>query len=69
MTVISVNSITSFQTAPTAIFNINGGIVKEASVNVEQLLTYDYIKPEITFGTKGRIINNDYFINTSNGMN
>lgn len=69
MTVISVNSITSFQTAPTAIFNINGGIVKEASVNVEQLLTYDYIKPEITFGTKGRIINNDYFINTSNRMN
>lgn len=62
MTIVSVNSITNFQTAPTAVFNCNGGVVKEAEVNVESLLIYDYTKPEISFGMQGRIVNSDSFL-------
>ena len=62
MTLVSVNSTSNFQTVPTAVFDCNGEIVKESTANVEELLIYDYIKPEISFGMKGRIINSDYFI-------
>lgn len=63
MTVVSVNSIANFQTAPTAVFDCNGSIVKEAEVNAEALLVYDYTKPEISFGVKGRIVNSNSFLN------
>lgn len=57
MTVVSVNSISKFQTAPTAIFGINGEVVREAPKNEEHLLIYDYTTPEVGFGAKGRIQN------------
>ncbi len=57
MTVVSVNSISNFQTAPTAVFDINGSIAFEAPQNIEYLLVYDYQKPEIGYGAKGRIEN------------
>ena len=57
MTVVSVNSISKYQTAPTAVFNIDGRVVKEAPKNEEHLLLYDYDTPEIGFGAKGRIEN------------
>ena len=62
ITVISVNSISNFQTAPTAVFDCNGSVVEEAEPNAEQLLVYDFQKPEVTFGMKGRLVNNDYFL-------
>lgn len=62
MPIVSVNSITNFQSAPTAIFDCNGKIVKEAEVNVESLLLYDFIKPDISFGMKGRLVNNNCFL-------
>lgn len=62
MTVASVNSISRFQTAPTAIFNHNGSVIKEAERNKKELLVHDYIRPSISFGIKGRIENNDYFL-------
>lgn len=62
MPIVSVNSITNFQTAPTAVFDCNGKIVKEAEINVEGLLLYDFIKPEISFGMKGRLVNTNYFL-------
>jgi len=55
MTVVSVNSISNYQTAPTAVFDINGKIVSEAPKNEEYLLIYDYETPEIGFGARGRI--------------
>ena len=64
MTVVSVNSTSRFQTAPTAVFDYNGEIEKEAEPNVEGLLVYDFTKPETTFGMKGRLVNNDYFLQT-----
>lgn len=57
MTVVSVNSISNFQTAPTAVFDINGGIIKEAPKNEEYLLVYDYAVPEIGYSANGRIQN------------
>lgn len=57
MTVVSVNSISNHQTAPTAVFDINGHAVLEAPRNVETLLVYDFKKPEIGFSAQGRIHN------------
>lgn len=53
--IISVNSISKYQTAPTAVFDVNGHIVSEAPRNQEELLIYDYTTPTIGFGQKGRI--------------
>jgi omega-amidase len=57
MTVVSVNSISKYQTAPTAVIDPNGHIVSEAPRNQEHLLVYDYTPPIIDFGAKGRIQN------------
>lgn len=62
MTVVSVNTISGCQTAPTAVFDYNGNTVKEAARNREQLLVYDYEAPEMTFGTRGRAVNNEFFL-------
>lgn len=62
MTVVSVNSISGYQTAPTAVFDQNGGLVLEAPGNVPHLLIYDYTVPETSFGMRGRIENSDYFL-------
>ena len=59
MTIVSVNSSSKFQTCPTAVFNISGGVVKEAPKNQEHLLIYDYVAPEIGFGTNGIMQNAD----------
>ena len=57
MTVFSVNSISKYQTALTAVFGINGRIVKEAPKNEENLLVFDYSTPEIDYEARGRIKN------------
>jgi omega-amidase len=57
MTVVSVNSISKYQTAPSAVFDYNGKKILEAVRNQEGLLTYDFTVPELTFGMKGRIEN------------
>ena len=62
MTVISVNSTTDIQTAPTAVFDCNGETIMEAEAGKEMMLVYDFEKPEITFGMRGRIENNKRFI-------
>lgn len=63
MTVISVNSISNYQTAPTAIFDSNGKAVGEAPRNREYLLVYDYNPPQIGYGAKGRIKYSQMLIN------
>ena len=57
MTVVSVNSISNYQTAPTAVFDINGTMRKEAPRNEEHLLLYDHTTPEIGWAAEGRIQN------------
>jgi omega-amidase len=59
MTVVSVNSCAQYQTAPTAVFDINGVVVQEAPRNQEYLLFYDYCSPEIGFSTRGRLENSN----------
>jgi len=63
MTVVSVNSISKFQTAPTAVFDINGMVVNEAPKNEEHLLVYDYAPPEIGYSARGRIQNSIDILN------
>jgi len=55
MSIISVNSISKFQTAPTAVIDHNGRIIAEATKNQNYLLLYDYEPAEITFGMNGRL--------------
>lgn len=55
MTIISVNSISHYETAPTAVIDSNGHIVSEAPRNKEYLIVYDYNTPTIGYGAKGRI--------------
>ena len=55
MTVISVNSTSKFQTAPTAVIDHNGKIVYESPKGQEYLLVYEYEPPKTTFGMEGRI--------------
>lgn len=62
MTVISVNSTSNYQTAPTAVFDSNGYVVEEAPINQEYLLIYDYNVHTIEFGAKGRIQNSQELI-------
>ncbi|SKC65856.1 carbon-nitrogen hydrolase family protein [Maledivibacter halophilus] len=66
MTVVSVNSISDYQTAPTAVFDLNGYVLKEAPINQEYLLVYDYSVPKIGFGQKGRIRNSRELIYKDN---
>ena len=68
MTIISVNSISDYQTAPTAVFDENGMILEEAPLNEEYLLVYDYEVPESSFGSKGRIENSNQIIQ-EHGLN
>ena len=68
MTVVSVNSISNFQTAPTAVFDINGKIAEETPKNIEYLLVYDYASPEMGFGARGRIQNSLDVLGLSAGI-
>lgn len=62
ITIVSVDSTSDFQTAPTAVINHNGRVIAEAQIGAEQLLIYDYERPQISFGMRGRIENSQKFI-------
>ena len=53
-TVLSVNDISSFQTAPTAVIDPNGAVLLEMERNKEGILVYDYVRSEDSFGMLGR---------------
>lgn len=57
MTVVSVNSISNYQTAPTAVFNPDGKMIMQAPLDKEYLMVYDYQKVPINFSQEGRIQN------------
>lgn len=60
MTVVSVNSLSRYPTAPTAVFDPDGRVVKEVP-DSEELLIYDYERPVPTFSMSGRGVNSDFF--------
>lgn len=64
MTIVSVNSISNCQTAPTAVFDYNGAVKCETEIGREELLVYDFEKAEIGFGERGRMENNAYFLSS-----
>lgn len=53
--IVSVNSCSHCQTAPTAVFDENGGVIKEAPPNEECLLVYEFEKPMLGYGARGRV--------------
>lgn len=65
MTVVSVNSISHFQTAPTAVISPNGKVILEAPKDEPVLLIHDYTIPEISFGMEGRIKNSDMLLESA----
>lgn len=52
---LSVNSASMIQTAPTAAYNMYGFEVIASSRNTNELVVYEYEKPELSFGAKGII--------------
>ena len=54
-TVLTTNSISFFQTAPTCVVSPDGDILLEAKQNEEELIIYDYNPSEINFGRRGRL--------------
>lgn len=52
--VISVNSASPYQTAPTAVIDDNGIVAAELPRNTEGLLLYEYQTPETSYGAEGR---------------
>lgn len=59
---LSVNAITSFQTAPTCFVDPSGRVLAELKRNTEGLLIYDYEKSEPDFGEKGRLRYSDALV-------
>jgi len=57
ITVVSVNSSSKYQTAPTAVFDCFGEMIKEAPKNEEYLLVYDYVTPEFNYRARSVIQN------------
>ncbi len=53
-TIVSVDSIHPYQTAPTAVFGKSGQILKECTRNQPEFLIYDFEKTEDDFGETGR---------------
>lgn len=51
---LSVDAIRPYQTAPTALFDKSGGVLKELERNTEGLLIYDLVSMQDTFGEQGR---------------
>ena len=52
---LSVDSISPYQTAPTALYDRSGSALIELDRNVEKLLVFDLEKTEPDFGEQGRI--------------
>jgi predicted amidohydrolase len=55
MYVISANSISGYQTAPTCLINPDGMVLETAPLNEEYLLTFEYENLVSNFGRDGRI--------------
>ena len=52
--VLSVNTISPYQTAPTCFVDASGNVIAETQRNEEAILFYDFEKKELNFGEQGR---------------
>ena len=52
--ILTVNAISPYQTAPTALFNQSGYVLVELKRNEEALLVYDLENRKLSFGERGR---------------
>lgn len=64
-TMVSVDAIHPYQTAPTAVFGKSGRILKECKRNQAAFLYYDFEKEEDDFGDRGRREISDRLLNVS----
>lgn len=51
---LTVDTILPYQTAPTGLYDMSGGILRELERNREGLLVYDFCPGEMDFGERGR---------------
>lgn len=65
MAVASVNTTSRCQTAPTAFFDRDGRTLAELEPSTEGLLVFDFMPQAPDFGTEGRRVNRDFFLNRS----
>ncbi len=56
MYVLSVNSISAYQTAPTCLIDPDGKVIEIAPPEEEYLLTFEYERSGSNFGRDGRIL-------------
>ena len=61
-TVVSVNAVSPFQTAPTMVVEKTGKCVKECARNRPELLVYDFKRTENDFSAQGRIAISDQLL-------
>lgn len=65
---LSVDAISPYQTAPTAVYDKSGQSLLELKRNEEGLLTYDFDNQEADFGEKGRQQISDWLMNIKNSF-
>lgn len=63
-TTISVNSISPYQTAPTAVFGKSGQVYAECERNRNGFLIYEYNNQTDDFGERGRREISDQIVNS-----
>lgn len=62
MPVLSVNSLSRCQTAPVCVIDPGGTVLLEAPTGVRQLLVWDFFPAADSFGSRGRRVNSDLFL-------
>lgn len=59
---LTANTIRPYQTAPTALFDRSGYVLKELEPNTEEMLIYDLNDTQLDFGEQGRKCLSDLLI-------
>ena len=62
MPVLSVNSLSRCQTAPVCVIDPGGTVLLEAPTGARQLLVWDFSPAADSFGSRGRRVNSDLFL-------
>lgn len=62
MHVLSSNSMSTYQLAPSCLISPDGMVVEQSDYNKEMLLVGDIVVDRSTFGRRGRLTNSDYII-------
>lgn len=60
--VAAVNSLSACQTAPVCVIAADGTLLRETPKNTKTLLTWDFAPAEDSFGSRGRRVNSNYFL-------